>query len=414
MLNMRDIVYRVVRGRRLFGGRSDLAGGDDDALRALGRLLAGAPPGPGLEWGAVVDLARRYGVSPLLFWRLGKQKSPGVSVPEAAWRALRDDYYAAVAQAALRERELARILTALDQVKVLVLLLKGAALARTVYPDPALRQMGDLDLLIHRDDLELARQTLETLGYVHQPEPPQRFNPFNTEFTGEVSFLHTAGGHSTLVELHWVLLPSDWLWRTITLDRQALWARAVSLQVGDVTALSLAPEDALAHVCLHLAMHGFSHLRGYTDIVQMIEAGQVNWDVFVERVQQSRIRVACYFPLWWAKQAWSVPVPGEVLRALRPGPLRTRLGRWMTERGTRREPDVEHTWNHAAQMLVVDRARDLLQVLLWLLFPGPAWLRERYRLHSTWQAWVWVVVHPLVVLWEGVRSLGAMVGQCVE
>jgi len=27
------------------------------------------------------------------------------------------------------------------------------------------------------------------------------------------------------------------------------------------------------------------------------------------------------------------------------------------------------------------------------------------------QAWGWVAVHPLVVLWEGLRSLGAVVGQ---
>lgn len=383
----------------------------ETSLRTLAGLLRGEPPPAGLDWKQVIALGRRHGVSPLLFYRLQTFK---VSETLKVLKALRADYYAATAQAMLRERELVRVLTALDRAGAPVVLLKGAALAHTVYPDPALRQMGDLDLLIRREHLERAREALEALGYVHQPGPPQRFNPFNTEFTGEVSFLHATGGHSTLVELHWELFCIELFRRTIALDVQALWARAVPLQVGDVTALSLAPEDTLAHICLHLAMHGFTHLRGYTDIVQMVKVGQVDWDVFAERVRQSRIRVACYFPLWWAEQAWSVPVPGEVLQALRPGLLRERLGRWMTERGTRREPDVEYTWNHAAQMLVVDRARDLARLLLWLLFPGPAWLRERYRLHSTWQAWAWVVVHPLVVLWEGLRSLGAIVGQCVE
>jgi hypothetical protein len=106
-----------------------------------------------------------------------------------------------------------------------------------------------------------------------------------------------------------------------------------------------------------------------------------------------------------------VPVQDGLLRALQPGPLRTYLGRWMTMQAALREPNAGHAWNHVAQLLVVDRSRDLARVLLWLLFPGATWLQERYRLRSAWQAWGWAVVHPLVLLWEGVRSLGALVGQ---
>jgi len=337
-------------------------------------------------------------------------------VPAAVWDRLRMDCCAAVRQEALRRRELARVLKAVQQAGAPVLLLKGAALAYTVYPYPALRPMGDLDLLVRREHLELARGALERLGYVHQPEPPQRLNPFNTEFTGEVSFRYDTAGHSTLVELHWELLPVELFRRTAALNVEAWWARAAPLRVGETAGLSLAPEDALAHVCLHLAMHGFAHLLGYGDMAHIVAEGRLDWESFVGRVQRARIGVACYFSLWWARQVWQVPVPAKVLRALQPGPVRTRLGRWMTRRGAFGRPDTEHAWEHAVQLLVVDRLRDLARLLWWLFFPGRAWLRERYPLHSrgpcrlrtAWQAWAWILAHPLVVLWEGARSLAAI------
>ena len=87
------------------------------------------------------------------------------------------------------------------------------------------------------------------------------------------------------------------------------------------------------------------------------------------------------------------------------GPLRVRLGRWMVERAVRRQSSPGHAWNHVAQLLVIDRFYDLIRVLVWLFFPGPAWLRERYSLRSNWQAWAWMAVHPAIVLREGLSSL---------
>jgi hypothetical protein len=364
----------------------------------------------------IVKWARRRGLSPLLFWSLERQgsedsealkslMSPGI------WNVLRNDYYSAIAQALIREQELKCLITVLEQAEASVVVLKRAALAYTVYPEAALRTMGDVDLLVHHKDVGRAQQVLQQLGYKRGLEPSERFAPFDAEFTGEMSLYHTVGGHSMVVELHWELFPVEWSRRASALDLEALWARAVPPQVGDSSALSLAPEDMLIHVCLHLTVDGFSYLRGYVDIAQIVEAGKVDWSVFVECARQSRICVACYFPLRCAKRSWGVDVPSDVLSALRPGLSRRWIGNWMTSRGTFREVSSERVWNYAAQLLTVDRVWDLARVLLWMLFPGPVWIRERCRLHSIEQAWVWTVVHLLVVLREGIRSVMALFAQ---
>ena len=68
-------------------------------------------------------------------------------LPAAVREHLKASYYATAARNTLLFRELSRILAALAEAEIPVILLKGVDLAQTLYPDPALRLMGDLDLL---------------------------------------------------------------------------------------------------------------------------------------------------------------------------------------------------------------------------------------------------------------------------
>ncbi|MER3458636.1 MAG: hypothetical protein C4309_08450, partial [Chloroflexota bacterium] len=54
---------------------------------------------------------------------------------------------------------------ALEAASIPAIVLKGPALALTIYPDPALRVIGDLDLLVRREQVEQAMAALHSLGY---------------------------------------------------------------------------------------------------------------------------------------------------------------------------------------------------------------------------------------------------------
>lgn len=376
-------------------------------LRSLAAILSsqGQALPAAVDWNRLFGLGHRYSFLPLLYWRLQQQADVIQSVPAEIREDLQTRYHMAISHSFAREQESIRIIETLEQSDVSVLVLKGGALAYTVYPRPALRWMCDLDLLVDRTDLEHAGKVLESLGYQHCPEPMEAINPFNTEFTGQTNYVMARREKLEAVDLHWQLFSNEIFERTIALDTQGLWARAVTFQLGPTEAFSLSTEDTLAHVCLHLSLHGFGHLRGYVDIMQLIEVGGVDWNAFIDRVCSSRIRTACYFPLWRAATTWHVPVPTEVLHALQPGPLRRRLASWITRSEAVIERGEGHAWEHMVWLLVVDRLSDLILSLVWLVFPGSAWLKERYRLHSAWQAWVWTLVHPLIVLWQGLCSL---------
>jgi len=314
-------------------------------------------------------------------------------------------YYATAARNLLIYNDLARALRALSEAGVPVIVLKGAALAETIYPSIAHRPMGDVDLLVRPEDRDQARAALEDAGYRFLPEPQQRFSPFDTEFTGEMAFRRNEG---PLIELHWQLTPAEWLRRLIALDTEALWRDAQPLEIGGVQALHLSPPDTLFHLCLHLTAHSYVHPAGYRDIVQLLNHHQpFPWSAFVARVSRFRLRTVCYFALEAATSVLGASVPQDVLDALRPPAWQ----RWLVRRiadphqGLTGKLSYTRPRSYLLHLSVADRPADIFAVILWLLFPGRHWLAERYRLQGRLKPWLACLWHPFIILWQGLLGL---------
>lgn len=379
----------------------------------LNLLLNDTCPASLKEWEALVVWACRHELGSLVHYQLESRTDACVPPPAVSAR-LRYTRYAAQAVSQIREQAWVELLNALAVADISVLVLKGVALSHTVYPDPTLRSMGDIDLLLDPSDLSQTGVVLMGLGFDPKPEPQKRINPFNTSWTGESSYVREYQGIVISVDLHWKLFATEWLSRVMKVDVDAMWKQAVPFPIGQITAHTLASEDMLFHICLHLSLHGFTHLRGYVDILQLLEHDDLDWSLFLERVCAYGLRVACYFPLWWLAQYRAGVIPKEVLAVLKPDPLRAALGKWLVKQGVQREPDSGHTWNHVTQLLIVDRITDYGRLFAWLLFPGRVWLIERYNLQAAWQSWLWMFLHPLIVVWEGVPSFWVLLKQLMS
>ena len=51
----------------------------------------------------------------------------------------------------------------------------------------------------------------------------------------------------------------------------------------------------------------------------------------------------------------------------------------------------------------------MLGMLTWLFFPGPAWLAQRYRLRGCLAPFLYILLHPLFVVWQGFLGLHDLV-----
>src|SRR5207253_1468780 len=106
------------------------------------------------------------------------------------------------------ERGLLEVAPSFEEAAVEFLILKGPALAHTVYPDPAWRYFTDLDVLVAPKDWRRACAVLEALGFKRgQPEPRPGFVE---RFGGAPSYHRPTGVE---VDLH----------RTLVLGPFGLW-----------------------------------------------------------------------------------------------------------------------------------------------------------------------------------------------
>lgn len=142
------------------------------------------------------------------------------------------------------------VLDALGAAAIDVLVLKGALLARTVYPAPEARIRTDIDLLVASKAVEDACAALRGIGFAPSYEvhggPPMT----------QAQWLRRGDSPIHAVDLHWDLSN-----RPLLKDRfefQALLARSVEVPGSARPVGGLCAEDAL----LHAGAHYFGHHRG--------------------------------------------------------------------------------------------------------------------------------------------------------
>jgi hypothetical protein len=104
-----------------------------------------------VEWEKMVLAAEENAVAPLLYVsikKLGRESD----LPANCLERLRISYFRSDTANQLALEELKALVAELDKATIPVVVLKGGALATTLYPEPSLRPMSDLDLLIQRSD----------------------------------------------------------------------------------------------------------------------------------------------------------------------------------------------------------------------------------------------------------------------
>lgn len=141
----------------------------------------------------------------------------------------------------------ARVLEALADAGVRVLLLKGTLLAHTVYPDPGMRLRGDTDVLVAPAERRRAEQVLAGLGLKRSYELTAKTFDTQDQWSGLID------DRMVVIDLHWALINHPAL--IDCFDFEALWQRRVPLSIGSVHAWGLDPVDALLHAAVHYYAH---------------------------------------------------------------------------------------------------------------------------------------------------------------
>ena len=266
------------------------------------------PPLDHTAWARATAASLHHGLGPLLYAALEAHPG-GKTCPEAVRERLRQAYLVSLAQAARRGAELGRVLASLAEARIPTLVLKGAALAETVYPDPVLRPMHDADLLVRPADRPRARAGLLALGYEDESNGPEDFvNPA----TGLDIDLHTELINGTR-------LPSRrTAWR---FDLEGFWARAITGCVAGVPVLVPDPVDHFVYLAQHLLLH--HGMAGPLRLADLLALGlrlnaNPGWEAVAEAARRAGANLALYLALLYLRDGFGQPVPAATLAAVKP------------------------------------------------------------------------------------------------
>lgn len=342
------------------------------------------------SWEMLLGIAREESLAPLLCWEFDRRGWP-VGCPGTVRRLLEGEYYRSAGRNALLLSELGRILVRLQEAGISALVLKGAALAVCLYPDPALRPMADLDIWIPSRQLEQAIELLNGLGYC---ETRIELGEGLNRAVGYHVCLVNKTINQAAVELHWNLLAGDSDLRQP--PQEWFWEHATPLHLAGamghlpVSALRLDDTANLLYLMGHLYYkHGgeLSQALWMYDIHLLIlkASDSIQWDMLFKKADELGWSAALERILAQVQARFGTQLPvslsfGKNAQA-RPGvrpPLR--------QTGLPAEPK-RNTWNYLSSL----RWQARLRVLRFLIFPSPAHMRWRYQPKP---AWLWPLFYP--------------------
>ncbi|MCA1634730.1 MAG: nucleotidyltransferase family protein [Acidobacteria bacterium] len=272
---------------------------------SIGALAAQA-----LDWEYLFRLAKRHSVLPLLYWQLNAS-APEV-VPPAQLERLRAKFRDNAARNLYLTGELERIITLFKASGVAVLPYKGPALAAAAYGNISLRRFVDLDILISKADVPLAKELLLSRGLL--PAPPLSPAQERILLRAQHNLPFSRDGGRLLVELHWEIAAKQFA--------PASFGRSFGGELETVKLLhleveSLSPEDLLLSLCVHGTKHLWERLAWICDIAELIRSRpNLDWPRLSERASRLRAGRMLNLGLRLAHDLLDAPLPDEVERGV--------------------------------------------------------------------------------------------------
>jgi len=276
--------------------------------RAEAKQIVGAFLSSPIEWKTILDLAERHGVLPLLTQALSDCPQ---HVPPDVISSLRRGYQTNVHKALFLSRELIHILDKLSDAGIEVMPYKGLALAEIVYGDIALRQAGDLDLLIRARDFAGVRDAVRELGYVPHLNLSAAEEEAYLNSGYECAFDGPAGRN--LVEVQWAIQPRFY---AVDVDMHGIFQRGVEVSVAGCAMKSPSMEDLFLILSLHAAKHLWGRMIWICDIARLSQSPTLNWSFIGQQAKELGIVRILRVSLILASQLARAPIPSEAHKNL--------------------------------------------------------------------------------------------------
>lgn len=265
-----------------------------------------------IDWEYLIETATHHGLMPLLYWNLNTI-CPEL-VPKTSLAQLKNSFCANVCHNLALMSELLEILDFLALHEIPAIPFKGISLAVSIYGNIALRQFGDIDILVDESNGNKAKELLASQKYQLVDK-----------------LLITQQGMTPItLDLQWRITRREF---GINLDFEDLWQRKQSLTLVGTKITTLSPEDLLLLLCIHGSKHLWERIIWICDIAELIRVhSYLDWEKVIKQASKKGCQRMLFLGLLLANTLLKTTLPIPLLQRINADSIAQFLVIQITER----------------------------------------------------------------------------------
>lgn len=266
----------------------------------------------------LVAESQRHGLTPLVALHLGNGFRDAVRTPVLS--ELRKLFDANAAATLRQADELVSILKLLGANQIAALPYKGPALAMQAYGNIALRQSGDLDILVREKDFAAAASVLIANGYKRAGLLTAAREKALMRW-GHHDLFNSENG--TAVELHWRTAKSIF---SFALDHDELWERTEIVDLAGDLVPCIGREDLLLMLAVHGSSHSWQRLEWVASYAELArQTPQERWTQILSRAEKANCARIVIVALLLASELLGLELSAAVEQKAKADPTAHRL-----------------------------------------------------------------------------------------
>lgn len=315
-----------------------------------------------VDWMGLIRLAMRHDVMPLLYHNL-QQVCPE-SVPQNILGPLRARYQAQAAQAASRVEELVRVLSLLEDQGIPAVPYKGPTLAQRLYGDVALREFGDLDIMILERDVLRAQDLIRCHGYKFAFLKSADKLPAYIQHNRELQMCRFDG---KALELHWRFAMRQ---ACVKQDPERFLQRLETISLAGVEMPSLPLEVYLLILAMHASKHKWRQLKLICDFAEILRQPGLDWQYVLREADDLGLKRMLAVGILLAEDPLEAAAPAELVQGLKKDRAALVLADQVRQ-SLFEQPD--ENWHREAeyqfQFEIRERLQDRARMFFWNWWP---------------------------------------------
>ncbi len=267
-----------------------------------------------IDWEYLAETAFSHKLH-LLLYRSLKNACPEF-VPHATLKKLEREYATNSMRSLVFFGKLTSILKLLEEDGIPAIPFKGPVLAEMVYGDLALRQFGDLDILVDRKSVLKAIKIFEDHGFQLEINLNQKQLLAYAAKKNSIGLISTISGLT--VDLHWEMSGS-YTFYPLLLNRME--KNLVHTSVAGQNVRRPCTEDLLVYLCLHGARDFWETMESLSSLVGLIQSHKgLDWMRVGELARKMRCERILHLGLFLAWDLFDVELPEDVMKRVKKDP----------------------------------------------------------------------------------------------